>query len=150
MPSPSFQGSVFLLHSWCSVETRWPDMDKGIHTSLFRISHCIVDIKKILHQFCNQEAWLGTPGWFSGWASALGSGCDPGVLGSSSALDSLQGACFSLCLCLYLSMSLMNKWKKEIFKKKKKKGNLFNSTILHVIWAHNTFFHNAPVISYKL
>ena len=38
-------------------------------------------------------------------------GCDPGVLGSSPTLGSLQGACFSLCLCvsLPLCVSLMNK-----------------------------------------
>ena len=27
----------------------------------------------------------GMPGWFSGWVSAFGSGCDPGVLGSNPA-----------------------------------------------------------------
>ena len=39
----------------------------------------------------------------------LGSGCDPGVLGSSPASGSLHGACFSPCLCLCFSLSLSNK-----------------------------------------
>ena len=53
----------------------------------------------------------GMPGWLRGWASAFGSGHDPGVLGSSPTWGSLHGACFSLCLCLCLSlsMSFMNK-----------------------------------------
>ena len=32
------------------------------------------------------------------FGAAFGPGCDPGVLGSSTALGSLHGACFSLCL----------------------------------------------------
>ena len=51
----------------------------------------------------------GAPGWFSGLASAFGSGRDLGVPGLSLTLGSPQGACFSLCLCLCLSVSLMNK-----------------------------------------
>ena len=47
---------------------------------------------------------VGMPGWLSGCASAFGSGCDPGVSGSSPASGSLHGACFSLCLCLCLSL----------------------------------------------
>ena len=43
---------------------------------------------------------LGHLGGSSGWASAFGSGCDPGVLGSSPTSGSLRGACFFLCLCL--------------------------------------------------
>ena len=49
---------------------------------------------------------LGAPAWFSGWASAFGSGRDPWVLGLSPATGSPQGACLSLCLCLCLSLSL--------------------------------------------
>ena len=49
---------------------------------------------------------LGRLGWLSGGASALGSGRNPGALGSSPTSGSLQGACFSLCLCLCLSLSL--------------------------------------------
>ena len=41
-----------------------------------------------------------------GEVSAFGSGCDPGVLGSSPASGSLEGACFSLCLFLCLSLCL--------------------------------------------
>ena len=60
------------------------------------------------------EKCLGgwAPGWFSGWTSAIGSGRDPGVLGSSSTSGSPQGAWFSLCLCPCLSslcVPLMNK-----------------------------------------
>ena len=57
------------------------------------------------------------------WASAFGSDHDPGVLGSSPILGSPQGAYFSLCLCLWLSLSLMNKWffskSTQIFKRHK-------------------------------
>ena len=31
----------------------------------------------------SQEYIVGAPGWHSGWASAFGSGRDPGVMGSS-------------------------------------------------------------------
>ena len=47
---------------------------------------------------------LGVPGWLSGWVSAFGSGYDPRILGWSPTLGSLQGSCFSLCLCLHLSL----------------------------------------------
>ena len=47
-----------------------------------------------------KSLYCGAPGWLSGWASAFGSGHDPGVLGSSPTLGSLCGACFCLCLCL--------------------------------------------------
>ena len=57
------------------------------------------------------------PGWPSGWAFAFGSGYDPGVLGSSPALGSPWGACFSLCLSLCLSwinkIFLKRWWKKK-------------------------------------
>ena len=52
---------------------------------------------------------FGAPGWLSGWASAFGSGPDPRVLGSSPTSGSPEGTCFSLCLCLCLSVYLMNK-----------------------------------------
>ena len=67
-----------------------------------------------------EDKSLGTPGWLSGWVPAFGPGCDPGVLGSSPTSDSLQGTCFSLCLCLWsVSMSLLN----EFFLMLKKKRN---------------------------
>ena len=50
--------------------------------------------------------------WGAQWLSiCLGSGYDPGVLGSSPTLGSPQGACFSLCLglCLSLCLSWINK-----------------------------------------
>ena len=43
---------------------------------------------------------MGIPRCLSGLAPAFGPGYDPGVLGSSPALGSLHGACFSLCLSL--------------------------------------------------
>ena len=46
----------------------------------------------------------GAPGSLSGGVSAFGSGHDPRVLGSSSASGSPWEVCFSLCLCLYLSL----------------------------------------------
>ena len=55
-----------------------------------------------------ENIFSGMPGWLSGWASAFGSGHDPRGLGSSPTWGTPQGACFSLCLCLYLSVSLMN------------------------------------------
>ena len=54
----------------------------------------------------DQESDAGTPRWFSNWTLAFGPGCDPRVPGSNPASASLQGACFSLCLCLYLSLCL--------------------------------------------
>ena len=44
-------------------------------------------------------------GELSGWASAFGSGHDPGVVGLNPASGFPQGVCFSL----YVSASLMNK-----------------------------------------
>ena len=40
------------------------------------------------------------------FGAACSLGCDPGDLGSSPMSGSLHGACFSLCLCLYLSLCL--------------------------------------------
>ena len=42
--------------------------------------------------------------WLSGWASAFGSACDSRVLGLSPTSASSWGACFSLCLCLHLTL----------------------------------------------
>ena len=52
----------------------------------------------------------GAPGGLKDWAPAFGPGRDPGVPGSNPASGSPQGACFSLCLGLRLSVSLMNKY----------------------------------------
>ena len=68
---------------------------------------------------------LGAPGWFSGWASAFGSVRDPGVLGSSPALGSLWGACFSLCRCLCPSLCVSHEKINKIFKKKSISIGLF-------------------------
>ena len=79
-------------------------------TLLFLRNHT-GDIKNIVSP-------TGTPGWLSGWASAFGSGHAPRVLGSSSTLCSLHGACFFLCPCLCLSLCVSYEWKNKIFLKK--------------------------------
>ena len=62
------------------------------------------------------------------WLSIFGSGHDPGVLGSRSASGSLQGTCFSLYLCVCLSVS-----HEQINKiLKKKKTNPVNKCILNI------------------
>ena len=66
-----------------------------------------VDEKHIL--FCKIKKKSGEPGLLSGWASAFGTGHDSSVLGSSPALGALQGACFSLCLCLRLPLCVSRK-----------------------------------------
>ena len=78
------------------------------------------------------------PGWFSGWASAFGSGCDPRVLGLNPTLGSCRepdspSSCVSASLCV----SLMNKRVKSSFKKKKKipKYDFWN-VILKIIFHH--------------
>ena len=56
----------------------------------------------------------GARGWLSGWTSAFGSGCDPGVQGLSL---TLRGACFSLCLRLCLSLCVSHEWINKPLKK---------------------------------
>ena len=57
---------------------------------------------------------IWTPGWLSGWASAFSSGNDPRALGLSPTSGFPHGACFSLSLCLCLSLSWINKILKKI------------------------------------
>ena len=57
---------------------------------------------------CLKSSPVGDPWVVSSLAPAFGSGCDPGVPGSSLASGSRHKACFSLCLCP-LPMSNMNK-----------------------------------------
>ena len=59
----------------------------------------------------------GTPGWLSGWASAFGSGRDPGVLGSSATSGFSPGASFSFCLCICLSLCVSHESINKILKK---------------------------------
>ena len=59
-----------------------------------------------------------TPGWLSCWASAFGSGHDPGISGSSPTLVSSRGACFSLCLCLCLYLCVSHELINKTFFKK--------------------------------
>ena len=60
--------------------------------------------------FVSITVFFRTPGWLSSWASAFGSGRDPGVLGSSPTAGSLQGVCFSLCLCFCLSLCVSHEF----------------------------------------
>ena len=59
---------------------------------------------KPLHYSKNSEG-DGMHGWLSGLAPAFSPGCDPGDPGLGRAWGSLHGACFSLCLSLYVSMN---------------------------------------------
>ena len=52
------------------------------------------------------KLFIGIPGWLSGLAPAFSPEHDPGVLGLSPTTGSLREACFSLCLYLFLSLSL--------------------------------------------
>ena len=57
-----------------------------------------------------KRIYLGVPGWLGSWASAFGSGHDPGVPGSSPTLGSPQGvASPSAYVSVSLSVSVMNK-----------------------------------------
>ena len=67
-----------------------------------------------------ENSALGTPEGLSPWASALGPGGDPWVLGSSPAPGPLQGACFSLGLGLGLSLGVSHEKISKILKKKTK------------------------------
>ena len=65
-----------------------------------------------------KAVYEGIPGWLSGLAPAFSPRHDPGILGSSPESGSRHGACFSLCLCpcLSLSLSVYNEQiNKEIF-----------------------------------
>ena len=70
----------------------------------------------------------GIPGGLSGWASAFGSGHDPGVLGSSPSSGSLQGGAASPSACASASLCVSHEWINKILKKKKRisvKKNVF-------------------------
>ena len=75
-------------------------------------------------QKLTHKIWhVGTPGWLGGWASAFGSGRDPGVLGLSPTSGSPRGTRFSFCIYVSASLcvSLVNKEMKSL----KKIGMLF-------------------------
>ena len=78
-------------------------------------------LSKIILKCKTRDAW-----WLSGLAPDFSPGCDPGVPGSSPKWGSLYGACFSLLLCLGLSLavSLMNRQIKYFFLKSKTKISL--------------------------
>ena len=62
------------------------------------------------------------------FSTAFSPRCDPGDPESSPTLVSLHGACFFLCLCLYLSLSLCVSH--ELKKKKKKKAELSSKVVV--------------------
>ena len=88
--------------------------------------------KILAYKWGSEKSTWGTRGWLSGWTSTFGSGCDPGVLGLSPTLGSLQGAYFSLCLCLCVSLCLS--WINKILK---------NKLIKHLIILENL---NCPLL----
>ena len=63
----------------------------------------------VLSSLCSLSN-LGVPGWLSGWHLPLAQGMILEFPGSSIALGSSSGTCFSLCL----SVSLMNKYMKSL------------------------------------
>ena len=79
-------------------------------------STTLMDIKRKLEDaylYQTNEIWnqtLGDTWWLSGWASVFGSGCDPGIPGSSPTSASLWGAWLSLCLCFCLCFSVYLSW----------------------------------------
>ena len=77
------------------------------HGELF-ITHglCTCYFPLLLYSCLFKCYFLGIPGWLSSLVPAFRLGCDPGVPGSSPMLGSLHGACFSLCQCLCLSLSV--------------------------------------------
>ena len=80
----------------CCISNNLEGREDNVLWKTVKWLHMCLLTLKMLH--------VGIPGWLSGWASAFGSGCDPGVRGLSPASGSLQGACFFLCLCLCLSL----------------------------------------------
>ena len=64
---------------------------------------------KIAENRVKKLTGAGIPGWLSGSVPAFSLGCDPGVLGSSPTLGSLQEICFFAYVSASLCVSLMNK-----------------------------------------
>ena len=65
-----------------------------------------------------ERCYIGMPGWLSGWASAFGSGRDPGVLGSSPTSGLPLDTLF-LPLPMSLPLCVSHEWINKILKKKK-------------------------------
>ena len=100
--------SICMLPTRCSRYTyRHQQIDRG-----GKIIYHAMDIKQKLEDpylYQTKENWnltLGDTWCLSGWASAFGSGCDPGIPGSAS----LWGAYLSLCLCFCLCFSVYLSW----------------------------------------
>ena len=69
---------------------------------------------------------IGTPGWFSGWAAAFGSGCDPGP-----GIEShIRLPARSLLLSLPVSLPLCLSWINKLKGRKKKNGRRFISWLV--------------------
>ena len=94
-------GRPYLMHFWLSIK-----LSMEYYTAL-KMSALQQHSMTWMNMSIKQGARV--PQQFSATFSL---GCDPGDLGSSPALGSLHGACFSLCLYLCLSLplpvSLMN------------------------------------------
>ena len=84
----------------------------AFNLNLFPSNH-VAPLPRVDQSMGNAETFKRTKFWVT-WVAQWLSVClllghDPGVLGSNCTSSSLQGACFSLCLSLPLSMSLRNK-----------------------------------------
>ena len=97
MPAPP-QSSLHLLQGPCPVMGKIPTHPQTPQCPL----HLLAVISVLYIQITSGQRAARVAQRFS---AALGPGGDPGDLGSSPMLRSLHGACFSLCLCLYLSLS---------------------------------------------
>ena len=82
-----------------------PSQPKGFKTRLASDDTMPCSHVTELELHHENEEKSGIPGWLSGLAPAFGPGCNPGVPGSSPTSGSWHGACFSLRLCLWLSLS---------------------------------------------
>ena len=80
-------------HSLASLSPRAHDQTGQSESSL-RVYHGSERMKLSLHDSMGlkNHKSLGAPGWRSRWASAFGSGRDPGVLGSSPTSGSSAGS----------------------------------------------------------
>ena len=113
-----WQQSVMCTHSTYTAVHRSPhDWDTQWSLCLFKHvgpAPCFISFNLELTSDVGprvelRKSYGGASGWLSVWASAFGSGRDPGVLRSSPASGSPQEACFSAYVSASLCVSLMNK-----------------------------------------
>ena len=74
--TPQVLGLVHRVHPRTRGHEDWVMAGGGV---AFELADTALRVSSSLMK----ESQLEAPAWPSGWASALGSGCDPGVLGSS-------------------------------------------------------------------